>query len=92
MSGGAAFDAQGRLIGIITSGMDENSSFISLAWPSAFAPIEIAWPPELIKGPTSLHDMAQKGFCRIEGIQALRSRIDESGELLTGLYFRPVIP
>jgi hypothetical protein len=85
MSGGAAFDSQGRLIGIITSGMGENPSFISLSWPSAFAPIEIAWPPGLIKGATTLHDMAQKGFCRIEGIEALRIRIDGNGELSAGL-------
>ena len=40
MSGGAAFDAQGRLIGIITSGIDESSSFILLSWPSVFTPVE----------------------------------------------------
>lgn len=86
MSGGAAFDSHGRLIGIITSGMDENPSFISLSWPAVFAPIEIAWPPGLIDGPTSLYDMAQRGLCVIEGVEALRLRVDENGELSAGLY------
>lgn len=85
MSGGAAFDAHGRLIGIITSGIDENLPYISLSWPSAFAPIEVAWPPGLIKGPTNLYNMAQKGFCRIEDIEALRLQIDGSGEPFAGL-------
>jgi hypothetical protein len=58
MSGGAAFDAQVRLIGIITSGVGEEISFITLSWPIVFTPIEIAWPPGLIQGPTTLHAMA----------------------------------
>ena len=80
MSGGAAFDAQGRLIGIITSGIDERSSFISMSWPSVFTPIEIAWPPGRIPEPTNLHALAQRGFCRIEHIEAVRSHVDENGE------------
>ena len=85
MSGGAAFDAQGRLIGIITSGIDETSSFISMSWPSVFTPIEIAWPPGRIPEPTSLHALAQRGFCRIEHIEAVRSHVDENGESFVGL-------
>jgi hypothetical protein len=86
MSGGAAFDAQGRLIGIITSGIDETSSFISMSWPSVFTPIEIAWPPGLIPEPTNLHALAQRGFCRIEHIEAVRSHVDENGEPFVGLF------
>jgi hypothetical protein len=40
MSGGAAFDARGCLIGIITSGIDETSSFISMSWPCVFTPMK----------------------------------------------------
>jgi hypothetical protein len=76
MSGGAAFDAQGRLIGIIASGIDEMSSFISLSWPVVSTPIEIAWPPGLIPGPTTLRALAQRGLCRIE---------DENGDPHVGL-------
>jgi hypothetical protein len=86
MSGGAAFDAQGRLIGIITSGVGEETSFISLSWPSVFTPIEIAWPPGLVQGPTTLHAMTtQRSLCRIENIEALRSHVSESGERFVGL-------
>lgn len=42
MSGGAAFDAHGRLIGIIASGIGEETSFISLSWPSVFTPVQVA--------------------------------------------------
>ena len=82
MSGGAALDAQGRLLGIITSGLDEEPSFISLSWPILFTPIEVAWPPGHFPEPTTLHAMAQLGFCRIECIEALRSHVNESGEPL----------
>jgi hypothetical protein len=41
MSGGAAFDESGRLIGIISRG-DDTSSFVSLLWPSVFTPIDFA--------------------------------------------------
>jgi len=82
MSGGAALDAQGRLLGIITSGLGEEPSFISLSWPIVFTPIEVAWPPGHFQEPTTLHAMAQLGFCRIECIEALRSHVNESGEPL----------
>jgi hypothetical protein len=86
MSGGAAFDAQGRLIGIITSGIDERSSFISMSWPTVFTPIELAWPSGRIPEPTSLHALALRGFCRIEHIEAVRSHVDENGEPFVGLF------
>jgi hypothetical protein len=85
MSGGAAFDVQGRLIGIITSGIGEEPSFISLSWPSVFTPVDVTWPPGFIQEPMSLHAMSQQGFCRIESIDALCSHVDERGEPLAGL-------
>jgi hypothetical protein len=90
MSGGGAFDAQGRLIGIITSGVgEEEVSFITLSWPSVFTPIEISWPPGLTQGPTTLHAMTQRRLCRIEGIDALSSHVNEAGEPMVGLSSPP---
>jgi hypothetical protein len=84
MSGGGAFDAQGRLIGIIAAGIGEDPSFISLVWPCIFTRIDaVAWPPGLISVPTSLNAMAQKGLCRIECIEKLRSQFNECGELVS---------
>jgi Trypsin-like peptidase domain len=85
MSGGAAFDARGRLIGIITSGVDEESSFISLAWPCVFTPLEIHWPPGLFDEPTTLHAMAQGSLCRIENVEALILGVSDDGEPMVGL-------
>ena len=85
MSGGAAFDSQGRLIGIITSGVGDDCSFVSLSWPSVAAPLEIIWPRGLIEGPTSLLGMAQMGLCRIEDMGSLRSGIDGDGQPLVRL-------
>ncbi len=85
MSGGAAFDVQGRLIGIITSGIGDELSFISLSWPTVFTPVEVTWPPGFFQESVSLHAMSQQGFCRIENIDALSSRVDERGEPLVGL-------
>jgi hypothetical protein len=87
MSGGAAFDAHGRLIGIITSGLGEETSFISLSWPSVFTPIQVAWPPGHVQEPTTLHAMAQQGLCGIEHIDAVNSHVGENGELLVSLDY-----
>jgi hypothetical protein len=89
MSGGAAFDAQGRLIGTIASGIGDDPSFISLIWPSVFTPVRVAWPPGLVQEPTTLHAMAQRGLCRIENIDAVLSRVDEYGEPLVSLVHDP---
>jgi hypothetical protein len=89
MSGGAAFDAQGRLIGIISKGFNgfngcEEPTHISLTWPCIFTRIdEVAWPPSLVSGPTSLHSLAEQGLCRIECVEKLHSRFDERGELIS---------
>lgn len=79
MSGAGAFDEHGRLIGVITSGLGEERSFVSLCWPSAFTPLQLTWPPGLVEGddPT-LHSMAGLGLCRIEGLDALHA--DREGD------------
>jgi len=56
MSGGA-FDAHGRLIGVISAEIGEDPSFISLARPCLFSPLQIAWPPGLVIEPATLHDL-----------------------------------
>jgi hypothetical protein len=89
MSGGAAFDAHGRLIGIITSGLGDETSFISLSWPSVFTPLQVAWPPGHVQEPTTLHAMAQQGLCRIENIEAVNSHVDEDGGPLVSLAHDP---
>lgn len=85
MSGGAAFDSKGRLIGIITSGVGDDCSFVSLSWPSVAASLEISWPRGLIEGPVSLLGMAHRGLCHIEDIGSLRLGIDGDGQPLVGL-------
>jgi hypothetical protein len=44
------------------------------------------WPPGGIPEPTSLHALAQRGFCRIEHIDAVHSHVDENGEPFVGLF------
>jgi hypothetical protein len=80
MSGGGVFDAEGRLIGIISSGIGEEPSCVSLCWPCVFTPLQVTWPPGLVDGEVTLHGMAQRNLCRIEGAEALRSYEGEDGD------------
>lgn len=66
MSGGAAFDAAGHLVGVISSGFDESSSFVSLSWPATYVPIAPKWPPGSMPLETSLGALAKDGLCGIE--------------------------
>jgi hypothetical protein len=85
MSGGGAFDAQGRLIGVISAGIGEDPSFISLAWPCLFSPLQIAWPPGLVNEPATLHDLARRGLCDIVGLDLVQSHATEEGTPLVSL-------
>jgi hypothetical protein len=85
MSGGAAFDAQGRLIGVISAGIGEEPSFISLAWPCLFSPLQIAWPPGLNSGPATLHDLARRDLSDISGLELVHSHAAEDGSPLVSL-------
>jgi hypothetical protein len=73
MSGGAAFDEAGSLIGIISSGLETAHSFVSLSWPAIYVPIAPKWPPKLLEGPTSLGVLAKQGL----------SGIDHLGDVVT---------
>jgi hypothetical protein len=42
--GEAAFDEAGNLIGVISTGLEEAHSFVSLSWPLIYEPIAPKWP------------------------------------------------
>ncbi len=69
MSGGAAFDAKGHLIGVISTGLDEGPSFVSLSWPAIPVPIVPKWPASIMPAETSLGAMATVGRCGIEHLE-----------------------
>ena len=84
MSGGAAFDGNGRLIGIISRG-DDASGFVSLLWPSVFTPIELAWPPVPIEGRITLASLTSIGWTNLENLENLIEAIDDDGTPHVGL-------
>lgn len=84
MSGGAAFDKRGRLIGVISRG-DSESAFISLLWPCAFTPLEMSWPPGLFPGRTNLVQLAKQGHCSIEELERVSLVTSEDGAELVQL-------
>jgi hypothetical protein len=89
MSGGAALDSEGHLVGIISKGMsaegDDGPSFILLTWPILFTEFEVVWPLGLSASPTSLHAMAGVGLASIEGIENLIPGRDANGTLTVTL-------
>ncbi len=67
MSGGAAFDLTGRLIGVISRGLENEHSFVSLSWPATYVPITPKWWPLMaLETTTSLGALAKAGICGIE--------------------------
>jgi hypothetical protein len=84
MSGGAAFDASGRLVGVVTSGEEETSSF-SFVWPCIYSPLVIGWPANLTPEPATLHELATRGHCVIDGIENVHSHIADDGTPLVSL-------
>ena len=88
VSGGAAFDPKGRLIGVISSGIGDDITFVSQAWPCLFTPLSILWPPQLVDGPTTLHELAGRGFCRIDGLDAVRSYVGADGQPHVSLVWK----
>lgn len=84
MSGGAAFDAAGHLIGVISSGFDEPPSFVSLAWPATYVPIAPKWPPAAMPAETSLGSLAKEGRCGIEHLDDVLTWT-EDGHLMVSI-------
>ena len=77
MSGGAAFDAAGHLIGVISSGLEESVSFVSLSWPAIHVPIAPKWPPAAMPSETSLAALAKDGRYGIEHLDGVRTRVKD---------------
>ena len=78
MSGGAAFDESGRLIGIISRG-DHTSAFVSLLWPIVFTPIDLVWPPVPIEGRITLAALTSIEWAKIDNLENLIEAVDEVG-------------
>ncbi len=76
MSGGAAFDAAGHLIGVISSGL-VSVSFVSLSWPAIHVPIAPKWPPAAMPSETSLAALAKDGRYGIEHLDGVRTRVKD---------------
>jgi hypothetical protein len=77
MSGGAAFDAAGHLVGVISSGLNESPSFVSLSWPVIHVPIAPKWPPAAMPSETSLAALAKDGRYGIEHLDRMRTWVKD---------------
>ena len=83
MSGGAAFDAAGHLIGVISSGLDGSPSFVSLSWPASYVPIAPKWPPAAMPSETSLGALAKDGRCGIEHLDDVRTWMEDGLQIVS---------
>lgn len=59
MSGGPVFDANGMLIGLLSSSYDTGPSYISLLWPSLALEFEGGWPNSFFQSKTTLLNFAR---------------------------------
>jgi S1-C subfamily serine protease len=84
MSGGAAFDAQGHLVGVISSGFDDPPSFVSLSWPAIYVPIAPKWPPVAMPAETSLGALGLAGF-EIEHLDDVQTWWTEDGHQMVSI-------
>lgn len=84
-SGGAAFDAEGRLIGVISSGIGEAPSFVSLSWPATYVPITPKWPPMLSQTPTTLGGLAREGLCGIDYLDDVQTWMTADGHQMVSI-------
>ena len=85
MSGGAAFDAEGCLIGVISSGLEAETSFISLTWPATYVPIAPKWPPMLSQTETSLGALAREGLAGTDKLDDVETWIDGDGHRMISI-------
>jgi hypothetical protein len=85
MSGGAAFDVEGRLVGVISSGIAEADSFVSLSWPAIYVPIAPKWPPMLSQAPTTLGALAREGLCGIDYLDDVLTWMTEDGHQMVSI-------
>ncbi len=76
MSGGPIFDLNGKLVGILCSGVDseienEGTSYVSMLFPALSIEFEGWWPEQLFQGRQSLLDLNNRG-CFIDKPSALK--------------------
>ncbi len=69
MSGGPVFDSEGKLLGLLSSSLDNGPSFVSLLWPALTCPFEGGWPPESFEGKRTLLNI---DVCAIDNRSAVR--------------------
>jgi hypothetical protein len=71
MSGDAAFDTIGIMIGVISSSFDEPPTFVSRSWPATYVPIAPTWPPAAMPAERSLCSLAKAvfGIERLEDVE-----------------------
>jgi S1-C subfamily serine protease len=72
MSGGPVFNEDGRLIGIVSSGIASDDArgptFVSLIWPALVAEVDAGWPSQLWeKGVASLKQAQATRLARVRG-------------------------
>ena len=87
MSGGPVYDAQGMLIGVLSSSVtgedNDGPSFVSLIWPALVAQFEGGWPEPVFRNPTRLVDLDAR-LCAIDRRNAVEYKVDEqTGTQLT---------
>ena len=74
MSGGSAFDLNGRLIGIVGSSFDdlEGPTYVSQWWPIAAWRLQEHWLPKSVRLPTNIVRLATAGHAQIDRPERLR--------------------
>lgn len=84
MSGGAAFDETGSLVGVAStsvSGSGDRPGFISLIWPALVWPIDPIWPQKMHPRRTTLKAMSTSEFALADIVDAdLVSRTETDGD------------
>ncbi|NBB63404.1 hypothetical protein GVN18_29505 [Pseudomonas sp. ODNR1LW] len=83
MSGGPAFDADGHLLGVLTSSVEHNEgpSTVSLAWPVFCSAIETFWFADVVELPTSIARLAAQGLIQLEKPEAYLEMSSTRGQL-----------
>ncbi len=86
MSGGPAFDDDGRLIGILSASLEseeqDGPSYVSMLWQSLGVPFEGGWPAAAFRGRRSILDLDPR-TCFIEGRDSIRVIQNEDGTTTT---------
>jgi len=77
VSGGPVFDESGRVVGILSSGLDGGPSYVSLLWPALLTPVKGGWPPDSHAPGIALADPGAR--CSIEYKDRLKRVGDNHG-------------